>query len=394
MTTYPLPTLAAVVSATGITAPAYSDILASLKASYNGIFGTDAYLEADSQDGQLLAVFAQAIYDSNQTAIAVYNQFSPSTAQGAGLSSAVKINGLARLVASNSTVDVACVGTAGTVLTNALVTDPNGYKWALPTATIPVGGSITVTSTCTTIGAINAGAGAVTISTPTRGWQTATFASAASPGNPVEADATLRQRQSVSTALPAQSIIGGVVGAIANTTGVTKYKLYENDTGTADSNGVPAHSMCAVVQGGDAVAIATAIAQKKTPGTGTYGSTTEVIVDPVGVPVTINFYRPSLATIDIAITIKALTGYTSATGTAIIAALVAYINSLGIAANNGLLSRSALYAAAYSVANSNTFNITTLNISIDPASPTSADLTIGFNVLPISATGNVALTVI
>ena len=62
-------------------------------------YGSDAVLTPDSQDGQLLAVFAQAIYDNGQALIAIYNSFSPATAQGAGLSSLVKINGLARDVA-------------------------------------------------------------------------------------------------------------------------------------------------------------------------------------------------------------------------------------------------------------------------------------------------------
>ena len=80
MATYPLATLAAQVTSTGISAPSYNDILSSLTASFQGIYGSDAYLGPDSQDGQLLAVVAQAIYDCNQTAIAVYNQFSPQTA--------------------------------------------------------------------------------------------------------------------------------------------------------------------------------------------------------------------------------------------------------------------------------------------------------------------------
>ena len=77
---YPLPTLAATLSATGISAPAYTDILLSLQASYGTIFGTDAYIAPDSQDGQLLAVVARAISDCNDMAIAVYNSFAPSTA--------------------------------------------------------------------------------------------------------------------------------------------------------------------------------------------------------------------------------------------------------------------------------------------------------------------------
>lgn len=393
MTTYPLPTLGVVVTSTGISGPPYADILTSLKASYTNIFGSDAYLEPDSQDGQLLAVFAQAIYDTNSAAIAVYNQFSPATAQGAGLSSVVKINGLQRLVPSNSTVACQVVGVAGTVITGGIVQDINGNQWSLPTTTIPGGGEVTVTATSLVLGAITAGSGSVTIVTPTLGWQTATFTSSAAPGNPVEDDATLRQRQSVSTSLPAQSIIGGIYGALANVLGVTQLKIYDNDTGSADSNGVPAHSIAVVIEGGDATTIAQTIEEKKTPGTGTYGTTTVVVEDPVGVPVTINFFIPAQDTIIVALTIKALTGYVSSTGTAIKQAIVDQINSLGIAGNQGLLSRSTLFAAAYNTAFPATYNVTALTLAISPASPGSADLTIPFNVLPISALANITLTV-
>ena len=101
-TTYPLPTLACTISAAGISAPQYSDILASLQASAQLIFGSDVYLQPDSQDGQLLAVFAQAMYDANMATIAAYNSFSPATAVGVGLSNAVRINNIKRAVATNS----------------------------------------------------------------------------------------------------------------------------------------------------------------------------------------------------------------------------------------------------------------------------------------------------
>ena len=58
MPTYPLSTLAATISATGISAPTYDEILTSLQTSFQSIYGSDAYISADSQDGQMLAVFA------------------------------------------------------------------------------------------------------------------------------------------------------------------------------------------------------------------------------------------------------------------------------------------------------------------------------------------------
>jgi len=76
-----MPSLAAQITPTGITAPTYAEILALLQASFQAIYGSDAYIASDSQDGQLIALFASAINDANQAAIAAYNNQSPNSAQ-------------------------------------------------------------------------------------------------------------------------------------------------------------------------------------------------------------------------------------------------------------------------------------------------------------------------
>lgn len=70
------------VDENGISVPQYSDILTFMKTQYRAIHGDDAYLESDSQDGQFLAIVAAAINDCNAAAVAIYNSFSPATAQG------------------------------------------------------------------------------------------------------------------------------------------------------------------------------------------------------------------------------------------------------------------------------------------------------------------------
>ena len=72
---------APVIDAAGIRAPSYGEVLQYFKDQYRNIYGADTYLEADSQDGQLLAVFAMAIHDANTAAVQVYNAFSPATAR-------------------------------------------------------------------------------------------------------------------------------------------------------------------------------------------------------------------------------------------------------------------------------------------------------------------------
>lgn len=333
-------TIAAQVTDAGIIAPSYADILAQLKNLYWSIYGTDANLDADTQDGQFLSGLAQAIYDCNQTAVAVYNAFSPATAQGVGLSSVVKINGLTRQVPTNSQAVVTLVGQVGTTITGGIIGDSLGLntRWDLPSSvTIPEGGQIDVTAISQQAGKITAAAGTLTeILTPTRGWQSVTNAEQAAPGNPVESDATLRRRQAQSTALGAETVDESIYAAIAASPGVTRLRLYDNFTDMEDVNGIPAHSICAVVQGGDVQTIAETIALKKPPGTGTYGDLSTLVIDSRGMPATIKYQQLSSVDLEMEITVSPKTGYTSAISEMIKAAVVAYTNQLEIGENSYL----------------------------------------------------------
>lgn len=393
---FPLNTLAALLSPAGITSPSYDDILTSLKTSAQLIYGSDIYLGADTMDGQLLAIVAQAIYDANQTAIAVYNQFSPVTAQGAGLSSIVKTNGIRRLIPTNSQVDLLIGGTVGTVINNGSVTDPSGNTWVLPSVvTIPGGGSILVGALCKAKGAIVAAANTInTIATPTFGWSTVTNPNAASVGQLVETDAALRSRQTLAVALPALTVLESTVAALKGIPGVISVTPYENATNTTDANGLPAHSVSFVVLGGDATAIATVIARRKTPGTATYGTSTVNVVDQVGITHPINFFIPGTVRVAVAVTVKALTGWTTAIGVQLRQAIVDYINAIGVG-QNVMIKRLDLPAQLFgAMPNSGTYELTILTDGVYPTNNGTADLTIAFNVVAQCQLGDVTLTVI
>lgn len=387
-------TTAPTINSAGISAPAYSDVLAYLQAQYQSIYGADVYLGSDSQDGQFLAVIASAINDANSAAIAIYNSFSPATGQGAALSSNVKINGIARETPTYSTVNLTITGQAYAVISNGVASDVNSIRWDLPTTvTIPAGGSISVTATCETIGEVNAPAGTVTsIATPTLGWQAVTNAAAATPGAPVETDAALRYRQTISTALPSLTIMDGIVGAVAGAPGVTRYAAYENDTGSTDANGIPAHSISMIVEGGTIPTIAAAIAAKKPPGTPTYGTTSTTVVDAYGNVIPINYYTPTEVPIAAAITIKGLAGYNADIGVQMVAAVAAYINALTIG-SDVLLTRLYLPANLSGSSLGQTFEVTSLAIAAKPGTPSSADVVIAFNEVASCAVADIVLTV-
>lgn len=380
------------VDQSGFHYPDYPTVLTYLQGEYRTIYGADTYLEADSQDGQWVAILALAMFDSMQVAAAVYNSFSPLTAQKDALSRNVKINGIARLVASYSTVDLTIVGQAGTIVSNGQAKDTLEQVWNLPASvTIPVGGSIVVTATAAEVGAVSAAAGTVTkIATPTLGWQTVNNVAAATIGDPIETDAELRRRQAQSTMIPSLSVMEGIVGAVASLAGVNRYRGYENDTNSTNADGVPAHAISLVVEGGTTQAIAEAIAAKKTPGTATYGTTSYTTYDQYGVPNVINFFRPTTATISIEVSLTARTGYLSTTADAIKAALVAYVADLLIGDDIYI---SKLYVPA-NLSNQDvgaTFDVTQIRIKKNSGSWVTTNLSLAFNEIAQTALANVTV---
>lgn len=388
--------LSATVTAQGISAPDYQVILDTITSYFQQIYGADAYLEPDSKDGQMVALVALAIHDANNTAVAVYNSFSPATAMYSALNSNVKINGITRKVATRSTVDVTLSGTVGTAITNGSVKDANGIIWSLP-ASVSIGldGTATVTATCQASGAVAALVGTVTqINTPTRGWTSVTNNSAATVGSPGETDAELRIRQGQSVALPSLTPFEAVDGAIANVAGVTRHKLYENDTGVTDSDGLPQHSLSAIVDGGTLIDIAQAIRGKKGQGVSTYGTTSISVPDIYGNPHLIRFSRSTDVPIFVAITIKAFIGYTSAVGDQIKQAVADYINGLKIG-DDVLLSR--IYSPAnlgvVSGGNARYYDITELLIGKSAGGVTAANIDVAYDESASCTVAHINLTV-
>ena len=381
----------------GVIFPDYPTVLEQLKQEYRIIYGDDVYLESDSQDGQWIAILALAMYDTMQVASAVYNSFSPLTAQSDALTRNVKINGIRRLSPSYSTVDVKIVGQSGSIITNGQVEDTIGQKWRLPaTVTIPVGGEITVTATAIQIGSISASPNTVTkITTPTIGWQSVTNLTAAAQGDPVESDAQLRRRQTNSTMIPSQTVMEGIVGAVASIEGVSRYRGYENDTATTNADGVPRNSISIIAEGGDSAQIAEAISNKKPAGTGTYGSTSVTVYDQYDVPNTINFYRPTIATISVEISLSARSGYLSTTADLIQLAISQYIDNLQIGDDIYITK---LYVPANLLNNqelANTFDVTQVRIKKNSGSFGTSNITLAFNEIALcDPTTNVTVIVI
>jgi uncharacterized phage protein gp47/JayE len=320
------------IDASGLHIPTYTDIRDDFINEAKSIFGNDIYLEPDSMDYQFISSVASKIYDSMLTNQLAYNSRGPATAIGTGLDIVVKINGMKRKSPTYSTCLVDLVGTPGAVILNGVAGDESGYDWDLPdSVTIGPGGTISVTATCQTSGPIAANPGSIiNIVTPTQGWTSVNNSVAATVGLATETDSQLRARQSISTAQPSLTVLEGLKGAIAAIPDTTRLEVYENDTNAADSNGLPAHSITAVVEGGSDAEVAQAIFSKKSPGCYTNGTTTVNVTDNYGHVTPIRFYRPSYVDIDVTVNLVQQPGYTSQTTDDIKNYIAAYLNTIAI----------------------------------------------------------------
>jgi uncharacterized phage protein gp47/JayE len=388
------------IDAAGLHLPSYNDVIGLYTSNIQSIYGPNEYLGNDAPLFQMISIFALSVADAYAAEQLAFNNHGPNFAIGPALDSVVKNNGLTRKSASFSTCAVTVTGTASTVIPAGLVRDSvpqQGALWSLPAnLTIPGGGTINTIATCQVIGALNVPPGQLNlIATPTSGWAGVTNAAAAVPGQPVESDAQLRARQAISTETPSITIFAGTVAAVAAVPGVTRSTGYENPTNATDSNGNPAHSVTMVVEGGANLDIATAIFNNRGIGPLTNGTTSVNVTDPSsGIVTSISFSRPVYVPIYVTINLHALAGYTTATGTAVLAAVTAYLNSLAI---GELVTYSALVAVATNV-NPNLSNplfaINTLFFGIAPSPSTITNVTIAFDHVAQGILGNMVLNLV
>ena len=320
-----------------------------------------------------------------------WNNHSPKTAVGSALSSLVKLNGIARKAASYSTCVLTLTGTPGTVIAAGTVKDDSGYIWDLPANTTLTGETTEVTAQCETLGAIEAVVGTITkINTPQAGWTAVTNAVAAVVGQPVEIDAELRARQSVSVALPSRNMLDGTRAAIIAIEGVARSHVYDNDTSVTDANGIPSHSICAVVEGGLDADIAEAIYLHKGPGGGTYGSTTVNYTNPDGLVTPIRFSRPIYQGIDVTVTVRQGTGYTNDLLTQIKDSIETYILSLSIGGDVPVTGILTAIASVVENPKQPAFLLSTLTIGEAGETQGNTDIAIPYNA--VASVGTVSVT--
>lgn len=387
------------VDGTGLHIPTYNDILEDMIAAMKQIYGDDIYLDNSSPDYQLLSIFALKQSDTLQAMAYAYNARSPETAIGTSLDSVVKLNGIKRKTASQSTCQVKITGTPFTQIVDGAVRDRAGLTWDLPSSVVIDSSGTTYTvATCRTAGAVSALAGDIAqIETPTYGWVSVTNEVSAVLGNAQETDAQLRERQTISTANPSQTMLDGTKGAIAALKNVSRYAVYENDTNVSsvtDDNpyGLPAHSVTCVVEGGTDEDVAEAIFLHKGIGCYTNGDVEVQYTDQNDYINRVRFFRPVYKDIFVKVVLKKYTGYISTMTVKVREAVYNYLAALTIGSDVSASVLSNIITDCNPSLTKPIFGIKELKLGLSKSSMAAQDIDIGFKEIPNPAYANIEVT--
>ncbi len=383
----------------GLHIPTYADRLEALLASYRSVFGPEINLAESSPDYQLLSIFARALDDISALLVSLFAARNPSYAAGTALDLLLSLYGLTRRGATYSTAAVTLTGTPNAVLSAAPeFLDDHGNIWACQTAglTLDVSGSLTVEAVCRTPGAVAAPAGTIrSIVTPVAGLASVTNPTAAAPGEERETDAAARHRLRLAASAPSRTMPDALMDALWAVPNVRACRVYVNETENTDANGLPPHSICAVLAGGTNANIAKAIFEKKAPGIQTHGAASASVTDAWGNAHTIHFQRVSSVYSTISIGLTALSGFDQESMVpAIRAEVQAYADRLNVGES---LTVNSLYGVIYGAVPQNppVFRVNLLTATVSPSGQLVTDvvpaawnqrITIPSNFINISVT--------
>lgn len=284
---------------TGFEIKSLETILSEIKDEIHTNVSPNVNLETSSPTGQIVGVLARNERLMWELAQAVYSGQYPDSASGFSLTSLAALTGTARRAASPSLVTASVNIDPGTYAIGTLVAhvinDPTSRfvnRDAVTNGTASPD-DFDVVFQSEENGPVRAYAGTLTvIAEAVSGWNTVTNALDADLGQNEESDSELRARREAELARRGSTTAAAIRVDVADVADVDSVTVLENDTDVT-VNGIPPHSIEALVLGGLDAEIAEAILLSKPAGIRAYGSTTEYVIDDQGESHRIQFTRPT-----------------------------------------------------------------------------------------------------
>jgi uncharacterized phage protein gp47/JayE len=390
----------------GLVVPQESAVLAGVQQDFNDAFGGNLNPALETPQGQLATSQAAIVADANAVFAEFVNQVDPDTADGFMQDAIARIYFLTRQPGAPTVVDCVCVGNAGTIIpVGAQAADTSGNLYvSLEEASIPPGGSVTVTFANVENGPIPCPANTLTsIYRAITGWDTINNPSPGVLGADVETRAAFESRRQQSVALNARGSVQAIRAAVFSVPDVLDAYVDENITNATVPKGatnyplVP-HSVYVAVVGGANDAIANAIWTKKDLGCDMNGNTDVVVTDTEGYSppyptYTITFERPPPLAIKFAVEIADDPGLPSD----IVALVKAAIIATFIGADGGtrvrigsLLLASKFYPGVIRIGQ----EVSVLSILLGSVTPTLTSQLIGIDQAPTVDAADISVSLV
>ena len=303
------------IDSTGIQTKTLPDLVASLSAAWIAIFGDDVNIETNSPDGQLIYNFALIIMDVVNLLVEDYASKDPDQAVGVALDAVCQYSGIVRFGGTYTQVNIAVVtdralNLVGQDGTNPFTVTDGTNQFQLVTSASLTTGSNTLLFQAVNVGAVQVSLNTLTtVLTPILGVLSVNNPSAPTAnGTNQETDAQLRLRRQASVALPAQNALDGLRGALLTISGVTDQLVRENTGASADADGIPAHGIWVITEGGASADIAKMIYLYRPAGIPMAGGTTVNVTQADGSTFPIKFDAAATQNLYIALTVTSKSG--------------------------------------------------------------------------------------
>lgn len=226
------------------------------------------------------------------------------------------------------------------------------------------------------------------IFTPVVGWQGVGNALDFEVGTDVESDESLREARRANLSAPGTGTLDAIRAALLDIDGVIAATVFVNPLDVVDADGIPAHSIEALVRGGEDQDIYDCLLANVAAGVYTHGNTAGTATDSEGTAHAMRFTRPEEIEIYVAITLEydALL-YPEDGDDQVAAAIVEFGDAQATGKD----------AVAWSIGScarevDGTLKVTVCDIDIAPAPATSADIVITKRQLAVFDTSRIDIT--
>lgn len=310
------------IGVNGLVTQDLESIQTGLISDFKSIYGQAINVEQNSPDGQWINILAQEKKDTLDLITTYYNNIDPDRVVGIPQQILYKLNGLTInaytysyvYLTVNVSEDVTLQGLDDNIEsidgTGYTARDTNGNRWILAETQDLSAGTYTLNFRAAELGSITALPntinvmetvlkGVVSVNNPASNYIT---------GNQGETAAQFRQRRNQAMSVPSQGFSESVESQMLNLANVTQCKVYENKTNSTDSDGIPAHGVWIIVEGGSTSDIGRVIYNNVPPGIPMKGTQSVTLTKQNGNTETVYYDLPTPATLYIRATIMPFDG--------------------------------------------------------------------------------------